>query len=220
MPLAGRVAIMQPYFAPYAGYFRLFAATELFVIYDCVQFPRRGWVHRNRLPGSDGILRWLTLPLDHASREARICDMRFRGDAKRILSDELPRFPSLSRLDPEIARALLECPAEAATYLERLLGLCCKRMGIPFRTLRSSSLGIDPSLHGEERIIAIAKALGATRYLNAPGGRALYGAERFAAHGLKLEFLPEYRGSTASILHRMAMEPAEDLRRDIEAACV
>jgi hypothetical protein len=40
---------MQPYFVPYAGYFRLFAASDLFVIYDCVQFPRRGWVHRNRL---------------------------------------------------------------------------------------------------------------------------------------------------------------------------
>ena len=43
------MAIMQPYFIPYAGYFRLFAASDLFVIYDCVQFPRRGWVHRNKL---------------------------------------------------------------------------------------------------------------------------------------------------------------------------
>jgi hypothetical protein len=48
------VAIMQPYFIPYAGYFRLFAATDLFVIYDCVQFARRGWVHRNRLPDGAG----------------------------------------------------------------------------------------------------------------------------------------------------------------------
>ncbi|MEL6186537.1 MAG: WbqC family protein, partial [Myxococcota bacterium] len=30
-----RVAIMQPYFMPYLGYFRLFAATDLFVVYDC-----------------------------------------------------------------------------------------------------------------------------------------------------------------------------------------
>jgi hypothetical protein len=43
------IAVMQPYFIPYAGYFRLFAASDLFVIYDCVQFPRRGWVQRNRL---------------------------------------------------------------------------------------------------------------------------------------------------------------------------
>jgi hypothetical protein len=43
VPSSVSVAIMQPYFIPYAGYFRLFAATDLFVIYDCVQFPRRGW---------------------------------------------------------------------------------------------------------------------------------------------------------------------------------
>ena len=45
---------MQPYFVPYAGYFRLFAASDLFVIYDCVQFPRRGWVHRNKMFAADG----------------------------------------------------------------------------------------------------------------------------------------------------------------------
>ena len=56
------IAVMQPYFVPYAGYFRLFAATDLFVIYDCVQFPRRGWVHRNQLPGANGQPNWLTLP--------------------------------------------------------------------------------------------------------------------------------------------------------------
>jgi hypothetical protein len=44
------VAVMQPYFMPYAGYFRLFCAADVFVMFDCVQFRRRGWVHRNRFP--------------------------------------------------------------------------------------------------------------------------------------------------------------------------
>ena len=47
-----RIAIMQPYFLPYAGYFRLFSHTDLFIIYDCVQFIRRGWIHRNRFPNN------------------------------------------------------------------------------------------------------------------------------------------------------------------------
>ena len=57
---------MQPYFVPYAGYFRLFAAADVFVAYDCVQFPRRGWVHRNRLPTATGMSDWLTLPVRNA----------------------------------------------------------------------------------------------------------------------------------------------------------
>jgi hypothetical protein len=42
------VAVMQPYFLPYPGYFRLFAAADQVALFDCVQFPRRGWVHRSR----------------------------------------------------------------------------------------------------------------------------------------------------------------------------
>ena len=74
------VAIMQPYFIPYAGYFRLFAASDLFVIYDCVQFPRRGWVHRNKMFGADGRECWLTLPLAKMPRDVRIRDLSFSAE--------------------------------------------------------------------------------------------------------------------------------------------
>jgi hypothetical protein len=75
------IAIMQPYFFPYAGYFRLLAASDLFVIYDCVQFPRRGWVHRNKLLDASGEARWLTLPLEKAPQSVLIQDLRFPPDA-------------------------------------------------------------------------------------------------------------------------------------------
>ena len=81
------VAIMQPYFLPYAGYFRLFAATDLFVIYDCVQFPRRGWVHRNRLVDASGKERWLTLPLAKVPQRTLIRDLCFASDAIDIRYD-------------------------------------------------------------------------------------------------------------------------------------
>src|SRR5215468_11415162 len=90
------VAIMQPYFIPYTGYFRLLSASDLFVIYDCVQFPRRGWVHRNPLVDEAGVERWLTLPLEKASREILIRDLRFVKDAAELLEQRLRsfRFPS------------------------------------------------------------------------------------------------------------------------------
>ena len=75
------VAVMQPYFMPYAGYFRLFAAADLVAIFDCVQFPRRGWVHRNRLPSRKGEARWLTLPLQKVRTSTQISKLRFTGNA-------------------------------------------------------------------------------------------------------------------------------------------
>jgi hypothetical protein len=216
------IAIMQPYFVPYAGYFRLFAAADRFVIYDCVQFPRRGWVHRNRLPDAAGRLHWLTLPLAKAPREARIDALGFAADAEARLDAALERFPALRAANDDgaelmsLVRAIGQ--ADPVGYLERLLQVICRRLGLERPMLRSSTLGIDPSLHGEARILAICAALGARRYVNSPGGRALYDAERFARRGVELRFLDDYPGSTASILYRLLTEPVDALRREIEAA--
>ena len=86
---------MQPYFAPYAGYFRLAAACDVFVIYDCVQFPRRGWVHRNKLPDISGQLKWFTLPLEKAPQETAINAMRFAWDTQARIASCARRFPDL-----------------------------------------------------------------------------------------------------------------------------
>src|SRR5579859_6149779 len=91
------IAIMQPYFLPYAGYFRLIAQTDLFVIYDCVQFPRRGWVHRNKLMDAQGQEQWLTLPLTPAPQEVLIGDLTFADGAAAAVAERLRPFPVASR---------------------------------------------------------------------------------------------------------------------------
>lgn len=216
----GTVAIMQPYFAPYAGYFRLIAAADLFVIYDCVQFPRRGWVHRNQLPDAAGRLQWLTLPLAKADRETAIRDLAFRPDAQEAMDEMLRRFPLLAsdREDPhglvELVRDMRGTPVD---YIERLLARASAALGLPWRVLRSSSLAIPRELTGQDRIIAIAKAVGARRYVNAPGGRALYEPRRFAEAALELRFLPDHQGPYASILARLLGEPADVVAAEVRA---
>jgi hypothetical protein len=68
---------------------------------------------------------------------------------------------------------------------------------------------LDPALRGEARVIEIARALGATRYVNSPGGRALYTAGRFAQRGIELRFLAPYGGTQDSILALLSTAPAE-----------
>src|SRR6185437_7330472 len=91
------IAIMQPYFIPYAGYFRLIAQADLFVVYDCVQFPRRGWLHRNKLLDAQGQEQWLTLPLTPAPQDVKICDLAFPPDAAERLAERLQPFPLTRR---------------------------------------------------------------------------------------------------------------------------
>jgi hypothetical protein len=214
-----RIAVMQPYFFPYAGYFRLLDCVDEFVLFDCVQFPRRGRVHRCELPGPDEATRWLTLPLARQPQDVRIADLRFAADARARFDAELRRFPWIATARGPLADAVRDHLAtpldDVVGYLERGLLLVRDLLGLRCSLRRSSSLGISPALRGQERILAIAGALGATHYLNAPGGRALYSAERFSDAGVTLEFLPDYTGPHRFLLPALLSESAEDLRADL-----
>lgn len=202
-----RVAIMQPYFLPYAGYFRLLAATDLFVIYDCVQFPRRGWVHRNRLRKPNGELEYLTLPLTKASQDVRIDALRINMERQQEWSKEVDKYSCFhqpvmqeSGLSQQV-RDLQERPVD---YISGLLKTCCRLLEIPFNVTRSSALNLPYELRGQDRILAIARHFRAETYVNAPGGRALYDAEIFQKQGIKLRFLTDYQGDKSSIAQRLA----------------
>jgi hypothetical protein len=214
------VAIMQPYFLPYLGYFRLFAASDLFVIYDCVQFPRRGWVHRNRLLDASGTERWLTLPLERAPREALIRDLRFAADVSEVFAGRLRPFPLTAKepgnAEPIIA-ALRDIGGSPVDYIERLLERVATYLGLPWKIVRSSTLDVPASYRGQDRILEIASRLGARRYVNAPGGRDLYDEAAFSAAGIELTFLPDYAGPTTSVLSRILHEKREDLAREVLA---
>ena len=66
-----RVAIMQPYFLPYIGYWQLVASADRLVILDDVNYIKRGWIARNRI-ACQGPLKWLILPLQKASQNKLI----------------------------------------------------------------------------------------------------------------------------------------------------
>jgi hypothetical protein len=215
-----RVAVNFPYFVPYAGWFRLFASVDLFVSFDCVPFPRRGFVHRNRLPDHRGETGWLTLPVGHAPRDTCIRDMRLAGDAGPRIRRAAQRFPALAgprAADDPLARRCLD-PADGGALretVEETIDLACERLGLPHERLRSSDLGIDPALRGEARVLALVRAVGGTEYVNAPGGRALYDADRWRHHGIALRFLDPWRGAPWSILHPLLTEPATAVAREI-----
>jgi len=55
--------------------------------------------------------------------------------------------------------------------------------------LKSSDLEIDPALRGEARVIEICKLVGATGYVNPPGGERLYSSDNFKENGMTLTFI-------------------------------
>ncbi len=217
------VAIMQPYFVPYLGYFRLFAQTDLFVIYDCVQFPRRGYVHRNQVPDKTGVAQWLTLPLAKCDQKTLIRDLQWRADdcatfAARIrqLTVDWP-VQAASQLREEWLGLLTDFSGSVVDYLERTLAFVCRALGLHFNVVRSSSLGLAAELKGQDRILEICRLAGAARYVNSPGGRELYQPEAFAQAGIELQFLEPFQGSCWSVAYRLLTEEKSRLVAGLSA---
>jgi hypothetical protein len=214
-----RVAVMQPYFFPYAGYYRLMAAADLFVILDCVQFARRGRVHRCEVPGPSGRSEWLTLPLARQPRAVRIRDLAFAPDAGAEFARRLARHRwACAPRPPEaeaLARTLRIGTASVTDHLHAQLTQTARVLGLGAGILHSSALGLADDLHGQDRIIAIARAVGARVYVNAPGGRALYDPAAFARAGLGLAFLPPWQGAPHSVLPDLLAGQTAPLRAAI-----
>jgi len=211
---------MQPYFFPYAGYFRLFSSVDEFVIFDCVQFPRRGRVHRTQVIGPACTVEWLTLPLAYHAREVLIRDLAFSSDARDRLDERLARLDWIHTTSGPAAdriRAFLYSPLESVIdYLEAGLRLVTEVLGLSACISRSSALNLAPSLRGQARVIAAAKSVGATHYVNSPGGQALYDANSFADAGIELAFLSPYEGRFFHLLPSLMTRNLAEIRRDID----
>lgn len=201
---------MQPAFCPPASYFRLFAATDLFIIYDDVQFNRRWYTHRQKFTNKISVKSWLTLPVKKSPRDAtRICDLEWASDYQDRWLSELDKFTSFEHF---------ALPDAATTPLMFLCGGLLNMLNalkIECKVALSSQIEVPDDLRGQDRIIAICKLIGAKEYVNSPGGKDMYDAKTFHDNGIKLTFLPEWEGSYDSVVERLTVETAAEIRKDI-----
>ena len=194
-----RVAIQQPYFLPYPGYYFLYKYADVFVILDDVQFNRRGYVHRNKL-NINGNIKWLTLPLKKKSREVLINELDFDLKSEQILKFNKQIDIITNNKSMEVFKNdLLNFKIKPLHYINNLNNKITNILGISKETILSSSL---PAAHlkGEEKIIQICKYLKANEYINLPGGKELYSQDNFKKNNIKLSFIKAFSGTKVSII--------------------
>jgi hypothetical protein len=188
-----RVAIMQPYFFPYVGYFQLIGAVDLFIVYDNIKYTKKGWINRNRMLQSGKDVRF-SLPLRSDSDSLDIRDRALAADFNRDkllnqLRGAYSRAPNFAAVFDMVERAVRHPDTNLFTYLHHALARCCEHLGLTTPVRVSSTVEIDHGLKNQDRVIALAQAVGATTYVNAIGGLELYSREAFEAKGLELKFI-------------------------------
>jgi hypothetical protein len=189
------VAIMQPYAFPYVGYFALAHASDSFVFFDDVHHRPRSWIHRNRilLRGTDHLF---SIPLQQASQNRLINEIElhdpsvFQHRFLKLIEDAYRRAPYFEQGQAYVRRVFETSDGTIAGLARVSVQEACALLGIAPDFHCSSKLP-DPAreLTREQRLVAITRALGGSRYLNSPGGRALYGPQPFLEVGLSLAFV-------------------------------
>jgi hypothetical protein len=192
-----KIAIMQPYFFPYLGYFSLIKHTDQFVLLDEVQFIRHGWIERNRILKQDGEWLYIKVPLIKSGRDSLIKECRINGDQnweERIFS-QMVTYKKIAPYYNEVVDLLKEVFSknyQTITELNReALELVCTYLSIKcnINVFSDMNLDIDEPAKPDDWALNICKAIGGVEeYWNPPGGADLFDRAKYENQKIRIFF--------------------------------
>lgn len=188
-----KLAIMQPYFLPYIGYFQLLASVDQFIVYDNIKYTKKGWINRNRmlLNGTDVMF---SLPLRKGSDSLRVAERELAGDFDRTkllnhFNGAYCRAPQFHLTYPVLEQIVHHEDANLFRYIHNSIVRLSEHLSIKTEILISSEIVIDHELKGQDKVLALCKAVGADTYINTIGGVELYAKDDFRIQGIQLQFI-------------------------------
>lgn len=193
--MPGSMAMHQPNYVPWLGYFHKLASCDTFVHLDAVQYPRgQSFGARNRIKTPNGVS-WLTIPVSRPpGREGKVtyAEVAFADagwPAKHLKTVEMGyrRAPYFDEVFALYEAGLGSGPSLLDVNLA-LIESIADYIGITSRRLRLSEL-LGEFGQRNELVIDICRALGADVYVSGTGGGREYGdPDLLAEHGIELRF--------------------------------
>jgi len=188
-----RLAIMQPYFFPYIGYFQLIAAVDMFIVYDNIKYTKKGWINRNRML-QNGKDEMFSLPLKSGSDYLDVCERELAADFNRNkllnqIKSAYRRAPYFSQTFPLVEKIVRYEDTNLFRFLHHSITRTCEHLGMTTEIRASSGIAIDHDLKNQDKVLALCEAVGASTYVNAIGGMELYSKEAFQEKGVELKFI-------------------------------
>ena len=190
-----KIAIMQPYFCAYIGYYQLINSVDKFVICDNMQYTKKGWFNRNRIL-DNGIPRTFTLPL---KKDNSYLDVNLRYLADNSIRERVKilkqiqslynKAPFFEQNYPLARRLFIQERNNLFDFIHYSVVELCSNLNVETEIIKCSSLDINHELKSQKRILAICKYLNADTYINAIGGKELYDKASFEKEGIDLKFI-------------------------------
>ena len=198
-----RIAITQPTYLPWLGYFEQMARADCFVFLDTVQFAHQTWQSRNRIRDREGKILWLTVPiashhLGDPIHDIRIADQPRNWQRKHLNSvrTHLGGTPHLDSVMDILEGALNEKHDRLVDLNIDLIDRTRQALGIQTRLLRASELQAEGSR--ADLLLNICQELDCEHFLANVGSRSYLHKEesRFHQAGITIDYQcwkhPEY----------------------------
>lgn len=187
-------AIMQPYFFPYLGYWQLISASDKFIIFDDVNFIKKGWINRNRilLNGKDYLF---TLPLRGASQNKHINEIELDDISNwsvkfvKTLETAYKKAPQFIPVFTLLTSCFEYENRNLSSFITNSVKTICSYLDIKTTIVESSALYNTAELKKDDKILSICRQEKAAHYINPSGGQELYQKEKFSQNNIELKFL-------------------------------
>lgn len=172
-----KVAISQPAYLPWLGYFDLMDQVDAFVLLDSVQFEKQSWQHRNRIKTPSG-LQWLTVPViwngrfGQLIRDVEIREPDFCRKHSRAIELNYRRTKYFDQYYPELFN-ILSAQSRGVLLAELnhlIIRWFCRMLGIQSRIFLSSEM--NQSGRRSELLVNLCRFLAADYYLSPLGSSA------------------------------------------------
>lgn len=215
-----KIAISQPTYLPWLGYFEQIAKADYFVFLDVVQYERRSWQSRNRIKDFSDQPFWLTVPVAAHERDTTIIgDIQIAQQKANWQRKHLSSIKTYLAKTPHVAEVteLLD-----SIYQQRftklvdlniaLITAVCTKLGIRTTLLRASELNV--SGNKADLLLQIIRQLDGTQYFANQGSRVYLEQEeeRFIEHGVGISFQqwqhPVYRQKGSQFVSHLAWPDA------------
>lgn len=209
------IAVMQPYFLPYIGYFQMVNAVDTFVFYDNVTYIKNGWINRNRI--KNGSI--FTIPLKDQSSNKLIQDTEVLWDSRQIkkflktIQQTYSKSPYFNKVFDIIEDLLQNQPITISELAINSVIKFSKYLDINTEFKIASKENYKKSSDKITNLINICSQEQIYNYINPIGGQSLYNKEIFLSYGINLNFIQTQ--PSLSILDECMNNSKSDVRKKL-----
>lgn len=189
-----KIAVCQPYFAPYLGYFQLINEVDMFVMYDDVSFIKGGWINRNKI-FVNGQEKLFCIPLKKQSSFKKInetmidWDNKITGKFIKTLEMSYSNSKYRTKIIPMVREIFNNKPQTISELSINSIKIFCEYLKIETPIKISSVENYQKEGDKTKNLINICEQENKKHYINPIGGVKLYSKEEFLENGIKLNFL-------------------------------